>query len=374
MPTVLAAVAAGISLAGLIQSLAGLAVVRRFVRRRTALAAGAWPPVTILKPLHGDEPMLEEALASLCEQDYPQFQVVFGVRAAEDTAVPVVRRLQARFPGLDLALVVNPVTYGPNGKVSNLINMLPAARHDVLVIADSDVHAAPHYLRRLVVVLQAPGVGLATTVYTGLPARRQPSLVEALGALGVNQYFLPGALLARLTGRQDCLGATMALRRDTLAHIGGLEALVGHLADDNWLGRLVQGLGLKVALADTIPATTVPETNLAALWRHELRWARTIRMLVPTLFAASALQYPIAWALLACVLSRGAPWALGYLALCWAVRGVTARAIDRLLGVAFRSPVWLLPVRELMSIAVMVLSYAGREVEWRGHRLIAEGR
>ena len=374
MQAVLAAVAAGVSVIGLIQSSVGLAAVRRFVTRRAAPAAdGAWPPVTVLKPLHGNEPLLEEALGSLCQQDYPRYQVVFGVDAAEDGAVPIVGRLEARFRESDLALIIDAATHGPNRKVNNLINMLPAAKHDVLVIADSDVHAAPDYLRRLVVALQAPGAGLATTLYTGLPANQPPSLVGALGSLGINQYFLPGAMLARLTGRQDCLGATMALRRETLTQIGGLEALVDHLADDNWLGRLVRGLGLKVELAETIPATTVPETTFAALWRHELRWARTIRTLVPLPFAASALHYPIVWAAVACVPAGGAAWALAWLRICGAARGATARALDRLLGLAFRSPVWLLPVRELMSIAVMAASYAGREVEWRGHRLIAEG-
>ena len=124
--------------------------------------------MTVLKPLHGDEPLLEEALASVCRQDYPAWQVVFGVQDAADTALPVVRRLQARFPDCDIAVVVDPTPHGPNRKVANLINMLPAAKHDVLVIADSDVHVAPDWLRRLVAALEGPGMGLVTTVYTGL--------------------------------------------------------------------------------------------------------------------------------------------------------------------------------------------------------------
>jgi ceramide glucosyltransferase len=174
-------------------------------------------------------------------------------------------------------------------------------------------------------------------------------------------------------GRQDCLGATMALRRETLERIGGLQALVNHLADDNVLGRLVHGLGLKVRLADTVPATTVPETSFAALWRHELRWARTIRALVPVQFAASVLQYPLAWAALALVLAWGASWSLAWFAAVWAVRALAARGVERALGLPFRSPVWLLPLRELMSVAVMAASYAGRQVDWRGHTLQAEG-
>ena len=131
-------------------------------------------PVTVLKPLHGDEPLLEEALTSVCRQVYPPLQVVFGVNDAADTALPVVRRLQARFPGCDIAVVVEPTGHGANRKVGNLINMLPAAKHDVLVIADADMHVAPDWLHRLVVALDEPGVGLVTTVYTGVPVSPLP--------------------------------------------------------------------------------------------------------------------------------------------------------------------------------------------------------
>ena len=378
-------IAAGLSGVGLIQALAGTALVRRFACGAPRRDVGEMPAITVLKPLHGDEPLLEEALASVCRQDFSAAQVVFGVQDAADTALPVVRRLRARFPDCDIAVVVDPTGHGPNRKVANLINMLPAAKHDVLVIANSDLHVAPDWLRRLAAALGEPGVGLVTTLYTGLSLppplagggmgegsapNRLPSI---LGATQINQYFLPGALLARAIGRQDCLGATMALRRDILERIGGFPALVNHLADDNVLGRLVQGLGLRVRLADTVPATTVPETNFAALWRHELRWARTIRTLVPSQFAASVLQYPLVWAALAVLPAGGAPWSLAWFAAAWAVRALCARRVDRALGLANRTPLWLLPLRELMSVAVMAASYAGRRVDWRGHTLEAEG-
>jgi ceramide glucosyltransferase len=365
-------VAAGLSAVGLVQGGVGAVLVRRFSHRPRAEPV-AVAPITILKPLHGDEPLLEEALASVCRQDYPVWQVVFGVQDAADTALPVVRRLQGRFPDCDIAVVVDATAHGPNRKVANLINMLPAAKHDVLVIADADVHVAPDWLRRVAAALVSPGVGLVTTVYTGRSARRFPQHIGTLGALQINQYFLPGALLARAMGRQDCLGATMALRRETLERIGGFAALVNHLADDNVLGRLVQGLGLRVALADTIPATTVAETSLGALWRHELRWARTIRALEPVAFAASVLQYPLVWALLSVLVSGGALWSLAWFVVAWGVRAVIARGIDRALGLANPTPLWLLPLRELMSVAVMVASYAGRRVDWRGHTMQAEG-
>ncbi len=381
---VLAAFTALLTCIGLIQALVGLRVVASFASRFVP-EPRMRPPVTVLKPLHGDEPLLEAALATICDQEYPDWQVVFGVSDAADTAIPVVNRLRARFPAADLSLVIDPTLHGPNRKVGNLINMLPAARHDILVIADSDVHVRPDLLDRLVEALSRPGIGLATTLYVGLPA--WSNLAARLGATQITHGFLPGALLARAMGRQDCLGATMALRRDDLARIGGLEALVGHLADDAVLGRRIRALGLGIALADTVPLTTVPEAGLAALYRHELRWARTIRTLEPSGFAASVLQYPLFWAILTMALA-GSLWSLGLFCIAWVVRAGVALGIDSVLenqhrrgtrgapddatALAFSCPVWLLPFRDILSVAVMAASYAGRRVDWRGHDLIAD--
>ncbi len=326
----------------------------------------------MLKPLHGGEPLLEEALASVCAQAYPEFQLVCGVGEASDPAAVVVKRLQARFPDRDIALVADAAEHGENGKVGNLINMLPAAKHDLLVISDSDVHTEPDYLQSIAAEFAAPQTGLVTTLYAGLPA--DGSLAARLGALAIGQYFLPGALLARALGREDALGATMALRRETLAAVGGFEALAHHLADDNILGQLVRARGLRIRLARSVCATTVPETTLAALFRHELRWARTIRTLVPASFAASALQYPLAWSLVALALAGGAGWAWGFFLLAWAVRALLAKEVDRQLGLAAKglaaaAPVWLLPCREMLSLLVIGASYLGNRVEWRGRVL-----
>ena len=386
---ILAALAAAISALGALTALAGWALVVRFAARaaaRAPQAADPTPPLTILKPLHGIEPGLEDALASFCAQDYPEFQIVFGVQDAADPACAVVARLIARFPDVPIDLVVDATQYGTNRKVANLINMARLACHDRWVIADSDVIAAPDYLRRIAVALENPGIGLVTTLYAGRPV--VPGRAAALGAMQITYGFLPGALLSRAMQRQDCLGATMALRRETLARIGGLEALADHLADDNALGRKVAGLGLGVALAETVPETGVPETGLAALFSHELRWARTIRVLVPGAFAASALQYPILWAVLAFAAAPAERTAL-LVALAWMARAVAARGIGAVLavpgrigpdgrpgeaaGLAFAAPLWLLPLRELMSVAVMIASYAGRGVSWRGHHLMADG-
>ena len=360
---------------GGVLEIAGWLLARRFARRVPAPPAGT-EPITILKPLHGGEPLLLEALSSLCEQDYPPgFQIVFGVHHDADRAIPVVRAIQERYPHRDIELVVDQTRHGTNPKIGNLINMLPMARHDILVLADSDVHTRPDYLRRLSESLSKPGVGLVTTLYSGLPAG--PGVAMLLGATQITYDFLPGALIARAIGRRDCLGATMCLRRETLERIGGLEALKDHLADDNVLGQRVRAEGLDVALAHTIVATTVPESRFSTLWRHELRWARTIRTLEPVGFAMLPLQYPLFWAILALILSGGAPWAWALALAIWAVRALAVTGVhlalrEMLGGLAFRCPVWLLPFRDVLSVAEWVVSHAGRDVDWRGQTLHAD--
>jgi ceramide glucosyltransferase len=355
-------------------SVAGAAAVHQFATRRR-YPARQCPAVTVLKPLCGNEPRLDEALASICEQTYPApVQIVFGVQDPADPALLAVHRLQARFPDRDIAVATGAQAHGPNRKICNLINMLPLARHDVLVFSDSDLHVAPDYVERLVAALEVPGTGLATTVCTGLPTVR--GLAARLGATHISHSFLPAVLLSRVLGRQDCLGTTMALLRDTLAEIGGLHALVRHLADDNVLSQRVRRLGLQVQLADTVPATGIPNASPRALWQHELRWARTIRALQPLGFAASVLQFPLFWAAAAVALTGGASWSIGLFALAWAVRAAAALGINRMLrhGCApqVAAPLWLLPLRDILSVAEVVASFLGGSVVWRGHTLVAD--
>ncbi len=360
---VLAAIFGLIAVAGILDTLAGLLLVRRNARQAPARPRRR-PPISVLKPLAGDEPLLEEALASLCRQDYPEFQIVCGAADAADPGLAVARRLAARFPDREITPVAGPGPPGANRKVANLITMLPAARHGILVIADADVHAPPGYLDAIAAALETPGTGLATTLYTGRPG--VAGWPARLGASGITHGFLPAALLARALGRQDALGATLALPRDVLARAGGFEALLDELADDAVLGRGVASLGLKVRLAATIPATTVPERGFGALFRHELRWARTMRSLSPKGYAASALGYPIPWALAALAASAAAPWSVTLLLLTWAARATAARGIDRALGLAPVLPPWLVPARDIFSLAVLLVSYTGARVEWRG--------
>ena len=362
--------AAMLAVAGIGQALMGWRAVRRFAREQD-LPSEARPPLTLLKPLYGDEPLLEAALASVCAQDYPNYQIVFGVQDESDPAIAVVERLRQRFPERDIALVVNAAQHGSNRKISNLINMYEFARHDLLVIADSDLHCAPDYLSRIVEGFATADVGLVTTLYAGLAANS--SLAAQLGACSINHGLLPGALLSRDLGRQDCLGATMALQRATLQRVGGLHALANHLADDNVLGQRVRNLGLRVSIASTVPATTVPEQRLAALYRHELRWSRTIQSLVPAAFALSSIQFPLFWALFSFGVSSSR-WALLLFLITWLVRAATAAGIDRTLGlsrVGRATPVntLLLPLRDLLSITIIFASYLSDTVEWRGQMM-----
>ena len=355
---------AAIACGGVLQAVVGWAAVRRFASRKR-VAEGPLPPVTVLKPLHGDEPLLEDALASFCAQDYPSFQIVFGLQDATDPALAVLARLRARFPAIDITVVVDPAQHGANRKVGNLVNMYPAASNDTIVVSDSDIHVAPDYLRQVVTTLCQPGTGIATTLYAGLPAHS--GLAGKLGATQINHAFLPGALMARALGRQDCLGATMALTRETLDRVGGFAALANNVADDALLGQLVRATGKTVALAQTVPATTVPESRLPSLVSHELRWARTIRSMEPVGYALSVMQFPLFWALCAVALSGGAAWAWEVLAASWGIRAITAAAIDGALRLRHTAPVWSLPLRDTLSVAVLVASFHSKRVAWRGH-------
>jgi len=359
---------------GLLQCFAGWIAARRF-----AASPGPQlqrhPPITILRPLCGDEPLLEEALVSCCRQAYPAFQIVFGVQNPSDAALAVVERVKARFPDSDIAVVVDSTLHGQNRKIGNLINMLPSARHQILVISDSDLQLSPDYLERLLVELEKPGTGLVTALYAGFPPPEQGWLLR-LGATQINHTFLPGVLVSRMLGRQDNLGSTVMLRRDTLEQAGGLGALAHVLAEDNVLGMSVRDLGLKVGLADTVTLATVPESSFRALWLHELRWTRTIRAVAPISLIASTIQYPLFWAAITVVLGGGALWSIALFIACWMVRAISAREIDRALRHRTgRSqvcvPAWLLPLRDMLSVAEIGASFWIDNVVWRGHSLDA---
>ncbi|HUZ73574.1 MAG TPA: bacteriohopanetetrol glucosamine biosynthesis glycosyltransferase HpnI [Stellaceae bacterium] len=335
--------------------------VRRLARRRQVPGAAA-APVSVLKPLCGEDAELEDNLRSFCRQDYPHFQVVFGVRDDGDPALPVVRRVMAAFPDRDLRLVVAPPHHASNLKVANLLNMLPAARHDILVISDSDMRVTPGYLAAVTAPLADPAVGIVTCLYRGIPAG---GIWSTFGCLHVNHGFLPQAAVAAVIGAgAGCFGASIALRRDTLERIGGFAAVADALADDYALGAAVRRIGRRIELSAQLVDNVIAEPGLAALMRHELRWARTIRLVAPAGFAGSIVTQPVAVALLAVALGALPAAAPAMLVLALVCRAATARAIDRSLGLP-PAPLHLLPLRDVLSFTVFVASFFARRVAWR---------
>lgn len=340
--------------------------------RRTRGGAAARPPVSVLKPLHGAEPGLYENLRSFAEQDYPAHQLVLGLRDPADTALPVARALIRDLPHRDIRLVVDPRVRGSNLKVANLENMLPEAIHDIIVIADSDMRVGPDYLAAVTAPLADPAVGIVTCAYSGNPCDRPWS---TLAALHINFAFLPGALLGDLLKiGGGCFGATLALRREVLARIGGFARLRDELADDHRMGSAVRRLGLAMVLAPYIVEDRVCEPSLASLWRHELRWARTSRAMAPVGFAGSVITHTLILPVLAAALVGGAAaWAC--VAVSLVVRYASALAIARWLRLP-RASLWLLPLRDLLSFAVFLASFCGRSVSWRNQlfRIEPSGR
>ncbi len=254
-----------------------------------------------MKPLCGNEARLYESLRSFCLLDYPSYQLVFGVADPDDPALPVIDALRLEFPRLDIALVVCGTRHGSNPKVSNLINMMPAARHEYLVIADSDIIVTPDYLARLVPHLEDSGVGIVTCAYTGKPVS---GFWSHVGAEFINGWFTPSVFVAALFGsREFAFGATIGLRRNVLDSVGGFAALADQLADDYRLGELTRALGLRTVLSEVIVSTTVGERTLPDLIDHELRWLRTIRCLRPVGYGMAGISFSVPAAMIGALLA-----------------------------------------------------------------------
>jgi ceramide glucosyltransferase len=320
------------------------------------------PAVSVLKPLHGAEPGLYENLRSFAEQDYPTVQIVLGVNDPADGALAAARALISDLPASDIALVVEKRAQGSNRKVANLENMLEAARHDFLVLADSDMRVDRRYLAAVTAPLHEPPTGAVTCLYRGVPTGGKWS---ELGALQINFGFLPGALVADALGLGGgCFGATIALRRDSLERIGGFVRLRDALADDHRIGEEIRALGLAVVLSPYILEARVSEVSFAGLWQHELRWARTVRAVAPFGFAASMLAHPVVIAALGAAATGFALTSSIFLVISCVLRWATARVIANALGLRQAKP-WLLLVRDALSFAVFVASFFGRTVYWR---------
>ncbi|HEY6515603.1 MAG TPA: bacteriohopanetetrol glucosamine biosynthesis glycosyltransferase HpnI [Steroidobacteraceae bacterium] len=322
-------------------------------------------PVTVLKPLCGAEPGLDRSLRSFCEQQYAGgVQLVFGVQHAADPALAVLEGLKRDYPGLDIIVVVDPTRHGTSAKVSNLINMMRAARYDWLVLADSDVCVPPGYLTAVASPLADPAVGIVTCPYHGVP---RPGLWSLLGTLFVNDWFIPSVRVAALFGsRAFAFGATIALRRDALDAIGGFGAIADQLADDYRLGQLTRRRGQRTVLSHVVVDTSVDERTFRQLVQHGLRWLRTIRVVRPGGYALSAVTFSLPIAVIGCVLAGGTRLTLSLL--------VATLVLRLMLHLAVQVPerswsrLWAIPLADALGFALWCGAFLTREVQWRQGR------
>lgn len=307
------------------------------------------------------------SLRSHCLQDYPQYEVLFGITDPNDPAITVVERLIKEFPDRAIRPVRCEKMLGANGKVSSLAQMTAVAKFDWLLVNDSDIRVENDYLYRIVTELSAPGVGLVTCLYRGIPAR---TLASRLESLGISTDFCAGVLAARQIegGLRFGLGSTLALRRRDLESIGGFEAIADYLADDYELGRRIAEKNLKVALSGSVVETYLPAYSFAGFFSHQLRWARTIRASRPAGYAGLLLTFTLPWALLTLLTARGAAWAWGIFVAALLIRSIMAIVTARLVlrdEEVLRS-FWLLPVRDILAVVVWLGGLVGQRIVWRG--------
>lgn len=341
---------------------------QRKQRQSPSPQANPLPPVSILKPLKGMDPEIYDSFRSHCLQDYPQYEIIFGVSDPQDPAIASVDWLRRDFPDCDIRLVVCTEILGANVKVSNLEQMVRAAQYDHLIVNDSDILVESDYLRNVIAPLHDPRVGMVTCLYRGIAAPTMGSKLEALGITDFCSSVLVAEQLER--GLHFGLGSTLAFRRAELSRIGGFKSLVDFLADDYELGRRIAGLGLKVLLSETVVGTHLPAYNVRDFLRHQLRWARGVRDARRSGYIGLVSTFGIAWAVLVVLAAGASPWSWLVLAAMVLLRSALGFVVCRSVlqdeeGV---ERLWLLPLRDLIAVAVWIASFTGHTVTWRGDR------
>ncbi|NOZ29420.1 MAG: glycosyltransferase [Chloroflexi bacterium] len=348
--------------------------VRAFFRDPSEPDHDFAPPVSILKPIKGLDAQAYQNFASFCQQDYPDFELIFGVADSSDPAVPIVQRLQRDFPQHNIRLIVTPAI-GTNPKASILHGLAAQARHETLVISDSDIRVSSDYLRRVVAPLADARIGLVTCLYRGEAALNLTARLEALH-MGVT--FLPSVVVARkLLDMRFALGATMVLQRETLAHIGGFAAVADYLADDYQVGARVAALGLRVHLSNYVVRSILGATSFREQWDRETRWARCIRVSRPWEYPGLLLTFSTPLAIAFALATRLAPEGQQVLTISLLLRWLVAWQVTHYTDDR-ESRKWLilLPIRDMLSVLIWCAGAMGRQVTWRGERfaLTADGR
>jgi ceramide glucosyltransferase len=373
-----------LAIAGMGYFLAALIAARIFLSLRRKPLEPFAPAVSILKSLKGLDPGMIDAFRSHCRQSYAgEFELLFGVASLSDPAAAAVQQLQAEFPALSIKLIECSRRLGTNGKVSTLVQLLPHARHNFLLINDSDITVSPRYLERVMacfapqaepIARSAQEVGLVTALYRG---RAHHTLASTLEALGIATDFQAGVLLSKWIegGLHYGLGSTLTLRREALDKIGDLTPLVDHLADDYELGARISAAGYRVALSAEVVETNIAAYGLRGFFDHQLRWARTVRDARPLGYAGLIFTHGLCWALLNILASGANPLSLWLLGLSFCLRLALAMTVgaEVLSDRQVLPNLWLLPLRDLVAMAVWVAGFAGNTIVWRGERFALKG-
>ncbi len=335
-------------------------------KNQRALGLEFTPPATIFKPVRGADTEGYENFASFCRQDYPEFQIIFGVRNERDPAVSIIRRLMADFPDLDIDLVISTDEIGHNAKVSNLQNMYPRAKYDVLLIADSDIHVGEDYLRRVIAPLQQPGVGMVTCLYRGTKAGTFAALLENIG---ITSSFGPEVCASRvLEGIAFAMGSTIVMRRELLDSIGGFRAVADYLADDFLLGNYTAQAGYRVVLSDYVVEHISGAETFATMIEHLMRWGRAIRISRPWGYRGLIFTYGTATSMLALIAWNFSSFAWLLFAVTMAARflPVIVVGVYGLKDYTLARYFWLVPLRDLITFGIWIFSFVGDRVQWRG--------
>lgn len=368
--TWLACSAGAFTIAFSLVSLAAALIFFRFSGR--GKAASVLPPVSIMKPLKGEDRGLFENLESFCAQDYPVFQVIFCAADPEDPALRVVERLRKKFPKLDIETVVSPNAIGCNPKVSNLANAYSKVKHGLLLISDSDIRVGPDFLRKAVAPLEDPKIGLVNCFYRMVPGRPRAGgsgLWSQLEALSINAHFLPQAVAAAAFGMRFAMGAAILVRRSVFDKTGGFKNLADHIADDYTLGASVQAAGYGIEFPGVVIDSVTEISGPAELFRHQIREARTIRICQPAGYCGTILLHGFSLLTLKMAVFGADPVSAGLWLSVIAARISTTYLIHRVClnnDQSLRS-LLLIPLSEWLSTATWLGGFGSNQVLWRGN-------
>ena len=342
---------------------------RRFALHQRAPSSSFAPGVSLLKPLKGCEAATEECLRSWLVQEYGgPVQLLFAVASADDPVCRLVQKLLKEFPGKDARLVICGPLQGANLKISKLMQIEGLSQHELLVVSDADVMVSPDFLKNAVLPLQSPDVGLVNCFYR---LANPATVAMQWEAVAINADFWSQVLQSRALKRLDfALGAVMIIRRRQLAETGGFAALADCLADDYQLGNRLARRGLIIALSPLVVECWSDAMGWPEVWKHQLRWARTIRVCQPAPYFLSILSNSTLWPLLWLVIEPG-QGVLAFALLCWIVRLTTALNLQKRLT-RHRAPwcwLWLVALKDLLQAALWGLAFMGNRVEWRGEKM-----